>query len=174
MLLQGAPVQTAACSYKCTNDWRFSFNNRINFPFVSQQTLQYAFRTPGIWNELPGIILCFGKVYSLLNGRVQAIFIYFFDNVFMWSQKDKIAKFGFRTASGWLAVKVQMNYKLERARKIRVKTLNMEWVAWDSFMFVKRLDIFKFIKWTSACIFYFIFFFLNNVFLLWSEKNKVA
>ncbi len=63
------------------NDWRCSLDNRFHFRFVSRQTLQYAFRTLGIWNELPGIITFYvckkvGKVYNLLNGQVQGLFLF--------------------------------------------------------------------------------------------------
>ncbi len=81
----GAPARTAAYFYKCTNDWRFSLNNKFHFRFVSRQTLQYAFRTLGIWNELPGIILCLKEDWKSLQFiKWQAFFfLFFFYNV--WS-----------------------------------------------------------------------------------------
>ncbi len=48
VLLLGAPAQTDAYLYKCTNAMTG------DFPLIIIQTLQYAFRTLGIWNELPG------------------------------------------------------------------------------------------------------------------------
>ncbi len=48
---------TLLCAF--SNAWMqwFSLNNRFHFRFVSWQTLPYALRTLGIWNELHGIIL---------------------------------------------------------------------------------------------------------------------
>ncbi len=62
----------------------------------------------------------------------------------MWSKKNKVAKFGFRTASGWLITGCEgtINYKLERASKISINTWNMEWVAWDSFYVCKKIGNF--------------------------------
>ncbi len=67
------------------DDFRFSLNNRLHFQFVSRQTLPYALRTLGIWNELHGIFLwqlnpfCTKiEVFNSLNGQVQAFFLHHF------------------------------------------------------------------------------------------------
>ncbi len=83
--------EARTCRVLVHNDWRCSLDNRFHFRLVSRQTLQYAFRILGIWNELPGIILFYvckkvGTVYNLLNGQVQGLFL-FFDNVFICDLK---------------------------------------------------------------------------------------
>ncbi len=78
----GALARTAAYWYLHEwNDWRFPLNNRFHFRFVSRQTLQYASRTLGIWNELPGIILCLKedwKSLQFIKWTSASLFFFFF------------------------------------------------------------------------------------------------
>ncbi len=101
VLLLGEPAQTDAYLYKCTNAMTGDFPLIIGFVFNLFLYKQYAFRTLGIWNELSWNNFKFVKrLDNLLNRQMQAFIIFYLIMSSFVISINKVAKFGFRAASG--------------------------------------------------------------------------